>query len=95
MQIQKSWTLTTDKKPDIEVLKKAFEILKKAGFPQDKLDEAYEDLCECCDTEDSTDETKTPEAAVEVQVSKTSAQPSDMKQEMMGAMKSLIEKLSK
>lgn len=98
MQIKKSGTMTTQQKPDIAVLDKTFEILKKAGFPQEALDEAYEDLCECCNDTESETETESmdkPSTEVQVEVTKSASKPTDMKSEMMDAMKSIIEKLSK
>ena len=82
--------------PDISVLDKAFEILKKAGFPQESLDKAYEMLKAHCEEGEKEDEV---EVKMDIPMKKKGGyeeapMPSDMKGMMMQAMKALIERKS-
>lgn len=84
-----------DSTPDISVLNKAFEILKKAGFPQESLDKAYEMLKADCEDSVEEDVGMTVEKKVTKDVSLGKPDmPGDMKGMMMQAMKSLIERKS-
>lgn len=80
--------------PDMAVLDKAFEVLKKAGFPQEALDEAYEVIEDSCDGgSDEEIETET----TDTMSPKGKPQPyqggGDMKEAMMQGMKSLLDKM--
>lgn len=83
----------TTKKPDIAVLDKAFEILAKAGFPQDDLDEAYKDLKEVCDGTESDAEDAAEGENMDVQKKGVMSKP-DMPANMMSAMQAFMDKLS-
>jgi len=75
----------TTTKPSLEVLDKAFEVLKKAGFKEDTLTKAYDMLkWECEDKMEVKNNTEKNE---------TSAP--DNKSALVDAMKSFMEKLSK
>ena len=75
----------TTTKPSLEVLDKAFEVLKKAGFKEDTLTKAYDMLkSECEDKMEVKNNTEKNE---------TSAP--DNKSALVDAMKSFMEKLSK
>ena len=79
-------------KPSVEVLDKTFEVLKKAGFPEDKLKEAYEELKEC------TEETKSEDSSemeVKNNTPKNEQSAQDPKTLLMRGMKSLFEKMGK
>lgn len=77
-------------KPSVEVLDKAFEVLKKAGFPEDKLKEAYEELKECTEGTESED---SPAMEVKNNAPKNEQSAQDPKTLLMEGMKSLFEKM--
>lgn len=76
--------------PSIEVLDKAFEILKSAGFPQDMLDKAYGMLKSACGE-------KEMEVEKEITIEKKGSEvPMDSsKKMMMEGMRAFMEKFSK
>lgn len=80
--------------PKLEVLDKAFEVLKKAGFAEDVLKEAYETLKKTCEGEG-----KKPEApSMEIKNNKSenaTENSSDPKSALMEGMKAFMEKLAK
>ena len=91
IEIQKAGPISKEwKKPDIAILEKAFEILKKAGFPQDVLDKSYEMLKECCG-EPEEEKTSPIESKSEPYPEQKSG---DSKEMMLGAMRAFMEKMA-
>ncbi len=79
----------TTTKPSLEVLDKAFEVLKKAGFKEETLTKAYDMLKSECE------EKKEEEMEVKNNTAKNETSTPDNKSALVDAMKSFMEKLSK
>lgn len=76
-------------KPSLEVLDKAFEVLKKAGFKEETLTKAYDILKGECE------EKEAPEMEIKNNTAKNETTAPENKSALVDAMKSFMEKLSK
>lgn len=80
--------------PKVEVLDKAFEVLKKAGFAEDVLKEAYDILKKSC--ENTEEKKEAPSMDIKNNKSENvSTTSSDPKSALLEGMKAFMEKLAK